>query len=124
MSDEARGRVIVERPDLAAGPDVRGVRWSGPCGGEQSDAAAGQAPGDQSEHRGARPVRPVQVVDNQQDRAVGRGLAQQRECRGRQGQWAARACLAATERETERFLLMLVESAEATLQWQEKLVKS
>ena len=119
-------RHIIEPRDLQLGKSgvIEEVHLPRPRCTEQPDLAARQAPRDEAQHARARPVQPGQVVEDDEHRSCGGGLAKQHERRIRHDEPAGGRAVAEAERDVEGVSVDRRELWQRAQEREEKLVQT
>ena len=81
-------------------------------GEEHNHGLVLEAPGDEAEHLGRRPVEPLRILDDEEQRALGLAVGQQAERRQADQEWVRRLAVGPADHGLERCALGLGESVE------------
>lgn len=102
---------------------VEVVGGARPGRGEKPHPAAGQPAGDETQDGRARPIQPVKVVDDQQERLLGGHPAQQEQRRVGHDQPTGRRTTSETQRHTQRLPVRRIQLLDRSQQGEEDLVQ-
>jgi hypothetical protein len=124
-TDETARCLVVERLDFKLGKPCafEETLLTRPRRGQNADPAAGQTARDEPQHPGAGPVKPGQVVDDHQQRAIRRRLAEKSKRRVGHHQPVGRRALTEPQSNVERVTMRSGQPGELPEERQQGLVE-
>lgn len=125
-SEQLHGRVAIQRRQLVLGEPVplEDGLGSRAGGGEESDTASRQPPGDEAQDRRTGPVEPGEVVHDDEHRAFGCRSAQQEEHRVADVKLVGHRITAVAQRTAQNPPMCVSQAVEPVVQRQQQLVKT